>query len=64
MNFTQINAGLKESATKLQIVPEQSVKLHFEHKDFPKIKKSEKINTIKEAQSTEELRKEKTAVLS
>ncbi len=51
MNFTQINAVLNESATKLQIVPEQSVKLHFEHKDFPKIKKSEKINTIKEAQS-------------
>jgi len=64
MNFTQINAVLNESATKLQIVPEQSVKFHFEHKDFPKIKKSEKINTIKEAQSTEELRKEKTAVLS
>lgn len=72
-NYTGVTAtNLNEFATKLQFVPAESVKFHFERKDFQKWIKntikdeglSEKINMIKEAQSTEDLRKEILTVLS
>jgi hypothetical protein len=65
-NYTGITAtNLREFEAKLQIIPEESVKFHFQHKDFQKwikdtIKDEElcaKIGKIREAQSTENLRK-------
>ena len=65
-NYTGITAtNLCEFEAKLQIIPEESVKFHFQHKDFQKwikdtIKDEElcaKIGKIREAQSTENLRK-------
>jgi plasmid replication initiation protein len=65
-NYTGITAtNLREFEEKLQIIPEESVKFHFQHKDFQKwikdtIKDEElgaKIGKIREAKSTENLRK-------
>jgi plasmid replication initiation protein len=65
--YTGITAtNLREFEAKLQIIPEESVKFHFQRKDFQKWIKGtikdkelgEKIARIREAQSTEDLRKE------
>ena len=65
-NYTGITAaGLDDFASKLQIVPVESVKFHFKRKDFQEwirdtIKDeelAEKISKIQEGQSTEDLRK-------
>ena len=66
-NYTGINAiSLDEFTTKLQIVPAESVRFHFERKDFQKWIKdtikdcelAEKINVVLQGQSAENLRKE------
>jgi plasmid replication initiation protein len=66
-NYTGITAtNLSEFEAKLQIIPEESVKFHFQRKDFEKwikdtikdVELGEKIDRIREAQSTEDLREE------
>jgi hypothetical protein len=65
-SYTGITAtNLNEFEAKLQIIPEQSIKFHFQRKDFQKWIKdtikdeelAEKIDRIREAQSTKNLRK-------
>jgi hypothetical protein len=66
-NYTGITAtSLSEFATKIQIIPVESVTFHFQRKDFDKwikytikdVTLAERISRIKEEQSTENLRKE------
>ncbi len=66
-NYTGITAtNLSEFDSKLKIIPAESIKFHFQRKDFEKWIKyaikdaalAERISTIKEEQSTEDLRKE------
>jgi hypothetical protein len=64
--YTGITAtNLNEFAKKLQTIPIESIKFHFHRKDFQNWIKdtlkdatlAEKINRLKEGQSTEDLRK-------
>jgi Family of unknown function (DUF5752) len=66
-NYTGITAtNLNEFVLKLKIVPVESVKFHFQRKDFENwirytikdVELAEKISRTKEEQSTEDLRKE------
>jgi hypothetical protein len=65
--YTGITAtNLREFAKKLQTIPPESIKFHFQRKDFQNWIKytlkdaalAERINRLKEDQSTEDLRKE------
>jgi hypothetical protein len=67
VNYTGITAtNLSEFSSKLKIIPEESVKFHFQRKDFEKwikytikdVALAERISRTKEGQSTEDLRKE------
>jgi hypothetical protein len=71
-NYTGTTAiSLDEFTTKLQIVPAESVKFHFERKDFQKWIKgtikdrelAEKINGVIQGQSAENLRKEMLIIM-
>ena len=66
-DYTGITAtNLSEFAAKLQIIPKESIKFHFQRKDFEKwikytikdVALAERISRIKGEQSTEDLRKE------
>jgi tRNA(His) 5'-end guanylyltransferase len=66
-NYTGISAtNLSEFDSKLKIIPAESIKFHFQRKDFEKWIRdtfkdaalAERIGSIKEEQSTEDLRKE------
>ena len=66
-SYTGITAtNLNEFEAKLQIIPEESIKFHFQRKDFQKWIKdtikddelSERIERIREGQSAEDLKKE------
>jgi hypothetical protein len=66
-NYTGITAtNLSEFATKLQIIPLESITFHFQRKDFEKwikytirdVALAERISKTNGEQSTEELRKE------
>jgi hypothetical protein len=66
-NYTGITAtNLSEFDSKLKIIPAESIKFHFQRKDFEKWIKyaikdaalAERISSIKEDQSTEDLRRE------
>ena len=71
-NYTGITViSLDEFTTKLQIVPAESVRFHFERKDFQKWIKgiikdqelAEKINGVIQGQSSENLRKEMLIIM-
>jgi hypothetical protein len=66
-NYTGITAtNLSEFATKLQIIPQESITFHFQRKDFERwikytikdVALAERISRTNGEQSTEELRKE------
>ena len=66
-NYTGITAtNLNEFATKLQIIPKESIAFHFQRKDFQKwikctindVALAERISRVNGEQSAEDLRKE------
>jgi hypothetical protein len=66
-NYTGITAtNLSEFATKLQIIPQESITFHFQRKDFERwikytikdVALAERISVIKGEHSTEDLRKQ------